>query len=115
MNYTAAIRALLREHGKMTAHELLGLMPGAQRSHINATLHRLRAQREVYISVWVRDDQDGVRLYPRAVYRLGDHHDAKRLPRLSTTERNARRPASIAVQARRNGVPNSVFQLARLT
>lgn len=78
------ITALLEEHPGLSAREVSEQL-SAKCSHIRAAICRMRSAKELHISGW-RRDEDGGRLYIRALYSLGDKRDAKKPPPLSNTE-----------------------------
>ncbi len=77
---------------------------GVSLSYVRALMSKLHANKKVYIAAY-RRDEDGGRLYPRAVYALGQGKDVKRPGALSNTEYNRRHRDA------KRGAVNSVFAL----
>lgn len=106
MTYRQRILDLLAEHGPMTLRELahdIGISADLLRCYVGSL--RQRRPGVIYIDSY-RRDEDGGRLYPRALYALGNKPDAKRPKKLTQSEynRRAREKAKVRVA--------SVFHLA---
>lgn len=90
MNYRQTILDLLTEHGAMTLRELsaeINIDPDTLRGYVGSL--RQRRPGVIYIHSY-RRDEDGGRLYPRALYAIGNQPDAKPLKKLSRSEYNRR-------------------------
>lgn len=77
---------LLQELGPMTARELAEQL---KIKHVNQIAAALQGSDNFHISGY-RRDEDGGRLYPRALYAYGPGRDAKRPPKLGKQEYNRR-------------------------
>lgn len=77
---------LLQELGPMTARELAEQL---KIKHVNQIAAALQGRDNFHISGY-RRDEDGGRLYPRALYAYGPGKDAKKPPKLSKQEYNRR-------------------------
>lgn len=103
MSKPAQVLALLEEQGGQSARDLREAIDIGER-HISATLSRLKNdQRLIHISGW-RRDEDGGRLYVRALYSLGRRRDAGKPPPLTQTEYGQR-------YRRRVSIVPSIFHL----
>lgn len=98
MSVRQKILDLLTTYGPMTQREIayeLKLDMEYVRGYIGAI--RQKKPRVLYVHSY-RRDEDGGRLYPRALWAVGDKPDAKRLPRLSKTQYNKRGKAKMKHQ-----------------
>lgn len=77
---------LLQELGPMTARELAEQL---KIKHVNQIAAALQKSDNFHISSY-RRDEDGGRLYPRALYAYGPGKDAKKPPKLGKQEYNRR-------------------------
>jgi len=77
---------LLQELGPMTARELAEQL---KIKHVNQIAAALQGSDHFHISGY-RRDEDGGRLYPRALYAYGPGKDAKKPPKLGKQEYNRR-------------------------
>lgn len=77
---------LIQEHGPMTAREISEEL---SINHVNQIAAALQGCENFHISGY-RRDEDGGRLYPRALYAYGAGKDAKRPPKLGRKEYNRR-------------------------
>lgn len=117
MSKRQQIIKLLQEFGPMTQREIadqLDMGVDLVRGYIGAL--RQRKPGVLYIHSY-RRDEDGGRLYPRALWAAGRRKDAERLPRLTKPEYNKRgkdkmrrRPASIFHVAGLANATNAVMQ-----
>lgn len=82
---------LLQELGPMTARELAEQL---KIKHVNQIAAALQGCDNFHISGY-RRDEDGGRLYPRALYAYGPGKDAKKPPKLSRQEYNKRSKAKM--------------------
>lgn len=82
---------LLQELGPMTARELAEQL---KIKHVNQIAAALQGCDHFHISGY-RRDEDGGRLYPRALYAFGPGKDAKKPPKLSRQEYNRRSKAKM--------------------
>ncbi len=82
---------LLQELGPMTARELAEQL---KIKHVNQIAAALQGSDHFHISGY-RRDEDGGRLYPRALYAYGPGKEAKKPPKLSRQEYNKRSKAKI--------------------
>jgi hypothetical protein len=80
------ILTLLQELGPMTARELAEQL---KIKHVNQIAAALQGCDHYHISGY-RRNEDGGRLYPRALYAYGPGKDAEKPPKLSTQEYNRR-------------------------
>lgn len=106
MTYRQQILDLLAEHGPMTMRELaddIGIGADLLRCYVGSL--RQRRPGVIYIHSY-RRDEDGGRLYPRALWALGNKPDATRPPKLTHTEYNKRARAKARARVA------SVFHLA---
>jgi hypothetical protein len=85
------ILTLLQELGPMTARELAEQL---KIKHVNQIAAALQGCDHFHISGY-RRDEDGGRLYPRALYAYGPGKDAKKPPKLSRQEYNKRSKAKM--------------------
>lgn len=104
------IMELLSASGPMTCSELCREL-GLDRQRVSAILTRMRKTTErmpkrIHITMYVHDDE-GARRYPRAVYALGAHPDAK--PPKATRQEVRRRSDK---KRRMIQTTNFVFNLA---
>lgn len=97
------IESYLREHGAHSARELAQDL-GLPFESVRVRLAEMKRAGRVFVAGW-RRDEDGGRLYPRALWALGAGPDKARPPRLTATQYNARYR-----QRQRVAVP-SVFHL----
>jgi len=82
---------LLQELGPMTARELAEQL---KIKHVNQIAAALQGCDNFHISGY-RRDEDGGRLYPRALYAYGPGKDAKKPPKLSRQDYNKRSKAKM--------------------
>jgi len=80
------ILTLLQELGPMTARELAEQL---KIKHVNQIAAAIQGSDNFHISGY-RRDEDGGRLYPRALYAYGPGKDANKPPKLSKQEYNRR-------------------------
>ena len=85
------ILTLLQELGPMTARELAEQL---KIKHVNQIAAALQGCDHYHISGY-RRDEDGGRLYPRALYAYGPGKEAKKPPKLSRQEYNKRSKAKM--------------------
>lgn len=101
---TQRVTALLIEHGHMTMREIareLRVRPEIA----SGMLGKAKQCKQIRI-VGYRRDEDGGRLYPRAVYAAGSGPDAPRLPQRGSTDHSRRQ------RDRKRLAVSSVWQLA---
>lgn len=83
--------------GPMTTRELAAELPGLEFNYIRAVVAEQRAHGRLHVKAWQREEEGG-RLYPRAVYAMGPGKDAPRPAPLTKAEQNARHRARKAVR-----------------
>lgn len=112
----AAVRSALAEHGPMTTTDIAGLIAGSRQADVASILNRMRRAKVklVYIARWTYGDGLTQRVYPRAVYALGNRYCAKR-PKPKTSTDRSRDSARRRSEARHLALslPNSVFAYAQ--
>lgn len=96
---------LLAEHGPMTAREIAAEL-GVSPEYVRGSLGRAKADKQIHIKAW-RRDEDGGRLYPRAIWAAGDGRDAPKPPKLTKLDYNRRH------RQRKARAVSSVWQLGR--
>jgi len=87
MSRRIRILALLKEHGPMTAREIAEELDIPDVCAVRAALAYIPGggPKDYHIAGYRRDN-DGGRLYPRALYAAGPGEDAKKLKPLSSAE-----------------------------
>lgn len=93
----------LLAHNNLSCREI-SLEIDVSLAHIRSAVSKLKKAKKIY--VWrYRRDEDGGRLYPRAIYAFGNGRDATPPGALSDTEYNRRH------RENQRGAVNSVFML----
>lgn len=105
-----AVTEALERDGPMTT-AMVSAVIGEGRTKIGSVLSRMNRNnktlgRRVYIESWTTEEEGSGKMYPRAVYALGDKKNAPRPPKMSCSERTKRWR-----NAKRQRV-SSVFDLA---
>lgn len=88
MTMVRTILDLLRDHGPMTWREIAEEIGNGEIKYLGGVMQRYRGKL-VHICGYRRDN-DGGRMYPRAIYKYGPGVDAKRPPPLTRAEYNKR-------------------------